>query len=587
MLTFSGLIIFTPTIPMISSAVDTPTVTERADNDFINGTCDKVQVIKTCKGNELRLDTYEDCTWLYLNPATKPPARDDHMMAAVWGTDKIVMYGGRNFVSARYNDTWVYDLSDNTWTQKFPIDNPGHRDATSMAAIWGTDKVLIFGGAGGLSNNDTWIYDLSDNNWTRKYPANRPNEMHMQTLTSISCTDKVLLFGGIYNLGGIYSNDTWIYDLSDNNWTLMNTDPKPDARADYGMSFIYNTDKVVLFGGGFQSGPSYLNDTWIYDLSDNKWTEAIVTKQPAPSSSNGMAAIYGTDKIVIFIGSTTTGPKNQTWIYDLSDNTWTEMFPINPPSIRIHFRLDSVFGTNKVIMFGGSTPWTDESWEFKLLNYYYKGSYISPPYYIGPNASFKTISWNGSVATNTSIKFQLRTANSELELNTEEFLGFDGTSGTYYTITPSSTWPGHNNQSWFQYKAYLFTTNYNETPILRNVSWTYNYWPNTTLVNPDYGSVRVDNRPSFVWNFTDRDSIFQEAFQVIIDNDYGFQSIDYDSGEQYGNASTWQFPNGTSYTTLSDGTWYWKARTKDNDGDWGLFSPPWKLIIDTKPPNST
>ncbi|MCK5561486.1 MAG: hypothetical protein KAJ51_12865, partial [Thermoplasmata archaeon] len=90
----------------------------------------------------------------------------------------------------------------------------------------------------------------------------------------------------------------------------------------------------------------------------------------------------------------------------------------------------------------------------------------------------------------------------------------------------------------------------------------------------------------FKWNFTDRDSISQEAFQVLIDDDYGFQSIDHDSGEQYGNSSTWQFPNSTTYSELSDGTWYWKARTKDNDGDWGLYSEPWRFTIDTIAPTS-
>jgi hypothetical protein len=570
---------------MTTSAENCPTSTEGAYNDFINGTCDKVQVIKTCKGTELWLDTYEDSAWLYMNQTIKPPSRDDHMMAAVYGTDKIVLYGGRDSVSARLNDTWVYDLSDNTWIQKFPTDDPGPRDASSMAAIWGTDKVLMFGGAG-LCANDSWIYDLSENNWTRKYPVNHPNSMEHHTMSSIYCTDKVLLFGGIYINGGIYSDDTWIYDLSDNYWTQMKTNTAPDARAKYGMSFIYHTDKVILFGGGFKSGPSYLNDTWLYDLSNNTWTNALVTNPPSPVCGNSMAAIYGTDKVVMFSGATFTGFQNKTWIYDLSENTWTERFPKNPPTWRAHSRMDSVFGTNKVIMFGGHMPWNNETWEFKLNNYYYEGNYVSPPYYIDKNISLRSLSWNGSVSTNTSIKFQLRTANTELELNSKAFVGFDGTSGTYYSISPSATWQGNYNQSWFQYKAYLSTTNYNETPILRNVSFVYNYWPNTILVDPNNGSILGNNRPTFKWNFTDRDSISQEGYQVLIDDDSEFDSINYDSGEQYGNVSTWQFPSGTTYSELSDGTWFWKARTKDNDGDWGLYSEPWKMTVDTIAPSS-
>ena len=148
MLITSGSFIFIPPIPIISIAEDTPTSTEKMDNDFINGTCDQVQIIKTCKGNELRLDVYENCTWLKMNPVTKPEPRDDMMLAAVYGTDKIVLYGGRGDLVPRLGDTWVYDLGDNTWTEKFPTNDPKPRDASSMAAIWGTDKVMVFGGAG-------------------------------------------------------------------------------------------------------------------------------------------------------------------------------------------------------------------------------------------------------------------------------------------------------------------------------------------------------------------------------------------------------------------------------------------------------
>jgi len=602
-LMFSSFLIFNPQNLKISSAEYCPSSTEGDYNDFINGTYDYVQVLETCKGNELRLEMYEDCIWLNITSTTKPAPRMFYQMAAVHGTDKIVLYGGAyGFAQYHwYNDTWVYDHSDNTWTQKFPVNCPGNRSESAMAAIWGTDKVMIIGGAVGVdkTSNDTWIYDLSDNNWTRKYPINQPKNITAHSMTSIPCTDKVLLFGGYFPPFNIprynRSNETWIYDLSDNNWTRIITDPTPAANCAYQMSFIYNTDKIVLFGGKWwllQYPYHEANCTWIFDYSDMKWINASPINSPGLISDTAMAPIYGTDKVLIFCGQSLLPNHqvyghNETWVYDLSENTWTKMLPNNPPHLRQGHQIVSIFGTNKIIMFGGVTHYyLDDTWEFKFGNYYYNGSYISPPSYIGPNASLKSISWNGSVATNTSIKFQVRTANSELELNSKPFVGFDGSPDSYYTISPSATWSEHNNQPWMQYKAYLSASNYNETPILRYVSFVYNYWPNTTLVNPKYGSIRVDNRPDFTWNFTDRDSISQEGYQVLIDDDSEFQSIDYDSGEQSGNVSSWRFSNGTTYTTLPDGTWYWKARTKDNDGDWGLYSKPWKIIIDTIAPTS-
>jgi hypothetical protein len=48
----------------------------------------------------------------------------------------------------------------------------------------------------------------------------------------------------------------------------------------------------------------------------------------------------------------------------------------------------------------------------------------------------------------------------------------------------------------------------------------------------------------------------------------------------------WQFPNGTDYTILPEGTWYCKVRTKDSDGDWGFFSEPNMFTVDTGIPLS-
>jgi hypothetical protein len=76
-------------------------------------------------------------------------------------------------------------------------------------------------------------------------------------------------------------------------------------------------------------------------------------------------------------------------------------------------------------------------------------------------------------------------------------------------------------------------------------------------------------------------------FQVLIDDDKDFNNIDFDSGMQSSFRNAWNFPANTDYQEIPDGTWYWKARTKDSDGDWGLFSEPYMFTIDTNPPESS
>ncbi|MCK5561977.1 MAG: hypothetical protein KAJ51_15365, partial [Thermoplasmata archaeon] len=105
------------------------------------------------------------------------------------------------------------------------------------------------------------------------------------------------------------------------------------------------------------------------------------------------------------------------------------------------------------------------------------------------------------------------------------------------------------------------------------------------LIAPANNIWTNDNTPLFNWSFNDLDSK-QAVFQVLIDNDNEFNSIDYDSDEQTSGNNYWQFPIGTNYNSISDGTWYWKVRTRDNDGDWGVYSTSYRMIIDTKVPNS-
>jgi hypothetical protein len=568
----------------ISTAEDTPTITEKYDNDFINGTLDNVTIFGNGPEAELKLNIIENCRWTNTTPLSNPKARWGSAMASIYGTDKILICGGDHGFG-RYNETWIYDSSENTWTNKSPLISPGARYQHCMTSIYGTDKVLLFGGTTeGFQDeqNQTWIYDLSENNWTFLNLTIKPKALIGPAIANIYNTDKVVLFGGNYAAGFSYSNETWVFDLSDNNWTNKTGQIKPNGRANYGtMASIFGTDKVLISGG---RNVKNLNETWVYDLSENTWVNKGPINSPGPIVAHNLVSIYGTDKVLLF-GGFNIGYNPYTWIYDLSDNNWTIIKTPKTPPLRQSAAMATVYKTSEVVLFGGLGIQPD-TWVFDFFNYTNNGTYISEPFEFGPNSSLKKIYWNASITQNTSIKFQLRTAETEINLNSKIFIGPDGSDASYYKNSPSDIWLGYKNDRWVQYKAYLETTNNNETPILKNVTITYNYWPNTILVSPINDTIIKNNKPIFVWNFTDSDSTNQSAFQLLIDDNPEFNSIDYDSGEQYDNSSTWQFSNGTTYAEVSDGTWYWKIRTKDNDDDWGLYSEPWKVIIDSKTPIS-
>ena len=133
---------------------------------------------------------------------------------AYLGEDRVLLFGGWD--NSYVGQTWVYDLSANSWTDQAPGRDrresrgeaewaaPSARFGHAMASL-GAGEVLLFGGSDGSRNGDTWVYDLSANIWTDQNPASSPSARLHHAMASIG-GDQVLLFGGdIFNNG-----ETWL-----------------------------------------------------------------------------------------------------------------------------------------------------------------------------------------------------------------------------------------------------------------------------------------------------------------------------------------------------------------------------------------
>jgi hypothetical protein len=77
--------------------------------------------------------------------------------------------------------------------------------------------------------------------------------------------DQTLLFGGCDTHPNGLTDETWIYDFSDNNWTLQNPSVSPSPRREVVMADI-GGDHVLLFGGRteVEEPRVYFDDTWIW-----------------------------------------------------------------------------------------------------------------------------------------------------------------------------------------------------------------------------------------------------------------------------------------------------------------------------------
>jgi hypothetical protein len=558
---------------------------QTSDKDFYNGTFENITMVGIGDDTELRI-IQNHHSWTKRTHTSGPSFRRYCPLATIYGTDKIMLFGGYGdyipptHTSRMRYDTWVYDQSDNNWSDKSPVSFPPPRERHGLASIDGDDKVLLYGGYNSETRrylNDTWVYDLSQNTWTEKAPENTPGYLFNHAISTIYGTDKIFLYGG----GWSGYRQTWVYDLSRDNWTRMYPNTNPGDRGLHAMAPVYGTDKVILFGGS-----TSLEDTWVYDLSENNWTVKLSNTKSGGRFEMTLANIHGSDKVVVFSG---TWANDSTWIYDLSQDEWTSITLVNQskkPGPGFDPNMATVWGTNKVVLYGTTYSYYDDTWIYTQNLSIRNGTYISEPFDTHANSSFYKISWNASTPVNTSIKLQLRSGTEKSDLAATSFVGPNGAASTYYTVSPMDIWSGHSNDRWIQYKIFFNHNLYSDPPVFIDAEITYNCLPTMFAVSPNNGARLTDNKPTFTWSFNDYDSPYQNAFQVLIDRDIKFTSVDFDSGEQHSSNQQWEFPFGTNYDILPEGSWYWKVRTCDDDGVWTEYCSPRLIIIDTNQPFS-
>jgi hypothetical protein len=277
--------------------------------------------------------------------------------------------------------------------------------------------------------------------------------------------------------------------------------------------------------------------------------------------------------------------QNDLWTYRTVDSSWSQLSPVNvlPPPRQGH-SLSYDEDNDVLVLFGGKneTSSLNDTWVYNKS--VQNGIYTSPV--INTSADnlptfWSTIGWEPETQLQgTQLKFQLASNNDSV---TWVFKGPDGTSGSYYdNPTGEQIWSGHQGNRYLRYRAYLSTST-PLSPKLQSVTISYFRPPNTpSLSSPSDGIWTNNSRPDFSWIFVDSDaSDYQAAYEVLIDDEQTFSSIDYGSGMIMSSEEHWQ-----PLTPIADGTWYWTVRAMDNNNFWGDMSSPRVLRLDTIPPTS-
>ena len=319
--------------------------------------------------------------------AAYPKQRISHNMIYDSVNDRIIMYGGSTASgdSNRVFDTWSYDYDTNEWT-KLITDNSPYAYNAKIAYDSESERIISFGGSHSdhVESNQTWIYDYTENTWTQATPSNVPIMRTGSKMVYDSESDVVILFQGILhqdsNPDGVRLtfNDTWSYDYNTNTWNNITSATYPSYYWFDAVAYDTESDLIIAFGGtttdnaySDPTGEAYHGETWSFDYNTNTWNNITPSVSPVPRIGASMVYDSEHDLTILFGGYThllRTEIDHETWSFDYNTLSWTELNPDSELERRAYaMAYDSE--SEKIVIFGGNTgdepnDFLDDTWVF-------------------------------------------------------------------------------------------------------------------------------------------------------------------------------------------------------------------------------
>ena len=464
-LALSAAIILTTMFPSVQATGSTWTQTAKADFDA--GTKTNVVVAGTGDAANVTIASY---TFDY----RKAVAIDNTSGGALTNYQINVVLTSSNFdfskTQSNGNDIRFYDSNSTTalsyWTESW--------DANAQtASIWvkvpsvsaATTKTiyLYYGNANApsVSNGSQTFIDFSDfqdlNGWTIANTGNgsvtNSNGVATVAANSGSASMWRAVSPGVtsYVIESKYQRPSTVR----NRLSLLNSDGSASA-----LGFeIGDFDQGIYWNGW--TGTSLVSNTWytmqwIVTPSDVYWnflnyaTGAVVSSQHKGSAASDIARAWYQ-----------AGGESSSDI-ELVSGYRVRVYTANSPTV-------------SVVADSGSKTITSSS-----------GIFTSSTFDAQELANPSTINWDATTPGNSSVAFQIRSADTEAGLSSATWYGPTSTSD-YYTTSGTAINAVHNGNRWLQYKAVLATDDSANLPALNSVSIGYSAADKTFSSNASIG----------------------------------------------------------------------------------------------------
>ena len=353
---------------------------------------------------------------------------------------------------------------------------------------------FIWGGSPDFLN-DTWEFDYPTLTWTKitsaDNSANLPGGEGLMWPGMVydSSAQRIILVGGAGPTLGNKRNETWEYDGT--SWTQLNPDVWPPRLVSPSLAFDSKRNVTFLFGGQYQSN-DYSYETWYYNYSSNTWTNITPVTSPPARYFGVMGYDSESDVMVLFGGVSDAGYFNDTWEWDYSSNTWVNITGISAPASRATF---GVYDSNRdrLVVTGGddgSGAHFRDTWDYDADANKWQKISDDVFFYVGG----ATLSYDSE--SNVIVIF------AGTDIWTENSDYFNETWAFNYSEAD-----GMINGTWFPYKDYFVVENDGTVNVTVNFTADKNAAQFIGGTNPEFQIKGIVNEsgacPSLVTTYTE------------------------------------------------------------------------------------